>query len=245
MGMFPTTRWSVFLAGRDDPDAARSALAHLCQVYRRPVLAYVRRWARSSSEAEDLTQAFFTALIERRIDTQADPLRGRFRALLLTALKRFLINAAAARSSTIRAQIADGLEVIEELHVSEDAGPERVFMRQWALTVVDRALAALREEAAGNGKLRLFDALRGFLIEAPDPEDYARLAAEFGMRSNTLAVATHRLRHRLRAQVRAELAETVDSEEAVEAEMQILREALGGALQDMAARRSGRGRASL
>ena len=34
MARFPTTRWSVFTAARDDPAAARTALEHLCLAYR-------------------------------------------------------------------------------------------------------------------------------------------------------------------------------------------------------------------
>jgi RNA polymerase sigma factor (sigma-70 family) len=218
----------MLIAARDDPAAARAALEHLCQAYRPVVLAVVRRRVGSHAQAEDLTQSFFAALIERRFETRADPLRGRFRSLLLTALTRFLSNAEAARRAQFRgADLTDSLDEAGLVATDADPDPEGVFLRHWALTVVDRALNALREEARAAGKLPLFDALREYLVEAPDGDDYARLAARFGMRNNTLAVAVHRLRQRLRACVRAELAETVAWD--VEAELEILRGALGGA----------------
>ena len=231
MAKFPTTRWSMLIAARDDPAAARAALEHLCQAYRPVVLAVVRRRVGSHAQAEDLTQSFFAALIERRFETRADPLRGRFRSLLLTALTRFLSNAEAARRAQFRgADLTDSLDDEAGLVAADaDPDPEGVFLRHWALTVVDRALTALREEARAAGKLPLFDALREYLVESPDGDDYARLAAQFGMRNNTLAVAVHRLRQRLRACVRAELAETVACDADVEAELEILRGALGGA----------------
>lgn len=228
MARFETTRWSVFLAARSDPVASREALVHLCTAYRRPVLAYIRRRGHAGEDAEDLAQSFFAALIERRIDTQADPQRGRFRALLLSALQRFLINADAHRLADKRGG-GMRMEPLDDATAgSADGGPEQSFDLHWALTVVDRAVRTLRLEAAATGRVELFDALREYLLEAPAAEDYARLANATGMRANTLAVAVHRLRQRFRQQVREELAETVGSEVDVDAEFGALREALGG-----------------
>jgi RNA polymerase sigma-70 factor (ECF subfamily) len=229
MGRFPTTRWSVFLAGQQDPSAARAALQHLCSAYRAPVLAYVRRRVGAGADADDLTQSFFTALIERRVQDQADPQRGRFRSLLLTALDRYLINAAAFAHAERRG----GGMVHQDIDaagsdVPADGDPEQVFVRQWALTVLSRAISALEQEARTAGKAELFDALRDYLIESPDDDAYARLAARFDMRSNTLAVAVHRLRQRLRACVRSELSDTVSTEQELDEEMNTLRLVLGG-----------------
>ncbi len=228
--MFPTTRWSVLVAGRENPQQARSALEYLCAAYRRPVLAYVRRRVASRAEAEDLTQSFFASLIERRIESRADPLRGRFRALLLTSLKHFLANAETSRCASIRGGGVThaGLDASIEVAAAQGENPEQVFLRHWALEVLERAMGRMRAEAEAAGKLRLFDALRAFLIDAPESEDYARLAQQFGMRSNTLAVAVHRLRHRLRDAVRDELAETVCNEAELESELDLMRQTWGG-----------------
>ena len=64
---FQTTRWSlVVAAGGDNSSAARAALASLCELYWYPLYAYVRRHGYSPDDAADLTQAFFTSLLERR-----------------------------------------------------------------------------------------------------------------------------------------------------------------------------------
>lgn len=47
------------------PDA-RAALAVLCQTYWYPLYAYVRRRGYEVDEAQDLTQGFFAALLEKR-----------------------------------------------------------------------------------------------------------------------------------------------------------------------------------
>ena len=48
------------------PDAARAREAHatLCQAWWKPVYAFIRRRGHTPEEAEDLTQEFFTRLIE-------------------------------------------------------------------------------------------------------------------------------------------------------------------------------------
>ena len=90
---FATTHWSMVLAAgnRGRPDASR-ALAQLCETYWYPLYAYVRRRVGDVHEAQDFTQAFFERLLELRPFETVDPERGRFRAFLLTACKRFLIN---------------------------------------------------------------------------------------------------------------------------------------------------------
>src|SRR5690349_4342776 len=89
---FVTTHWSVVVsAGRNDTPRARQALERLCQTYWYPLYAYVRRRGYSAHDAQDLTQGFFTRLLEGGSLAAADPARGRFRSFMLTALNHFLM----------------------------------------------------------------------------------------------------------------------------------------------------------
>jgi RNA polymerase sigma-70 factor (ECF subfamily) len=228
--MFQTTRWSLVLAARDDTGDARAALEHLCRIYRNPVVVYVRRVVASPQDAEDLAQAFFLRFLEQRYHADADPARGKFRTFLLTALKRFLANAwdaerAVKRGGGAKPQALES-DVLATLAVDAGAWPDREFERAFALAVLDNALKRLRAEAEDAGKGRLFDALHEFLIEPPEPARYAEVAAELGMRRNTVAVTVHRMRERLTELVRTELAETVSNPADVESEMRALRAAL-------------------
>ena len=66
-GRFNTTRWSVVLSCADsgiESVAARDALSELCKTYWRPIFAYVCRRGYSTQDAEDLTQDFFTSLLQ-------------------------------------------------------------------------------------------------------------------------------------------------------------------------------------
>ena len=93
---FVTTRWSVVLSCADSSastQTARDALSQLCQTYWRPIFAFVCHHGYTVPDAQDLTQDFFVRLIEGHLLQRADPNRGRFRSLLLKALKDFLNDA--------------------------------------------------------------------------------------------------------------------------------------------------------
>lgn len=231
MSHFETTRWSLVLQAGNAAPQARDALEMLCRIYRPPVLAYVRGRGYSADTAEDLAQAFFAQFIEHAWHAGANPARGRFRAYLLTMLKRYLIDATVAAHALKRGgdRQFESLDADGATTPESDDSPDRAFERAWALTVLHTALEHLQVEAEQAGKRDLFNALREFLVERPDEADYARVAQALGLRRNTLAVAVHRLRHRLRALLEAELAHTTAGKGDFEEEMRQMRAALAGA----------------
>jgi RNA polymerase sigma-70 factor (ECF subfamily) len=230
---FATTRWSLILQARLGTEPAQQALAQICRDYRGPVLAFVRRSGYSAADAEDLTQEFFARFLEKRWHAHADPARGRFRSYLLTALRRFLLDAHAHADARKRGggqHRVDFDDASRELSSPAAESPEQAFTRQWMATVIERALHRLRCEAIAGGKQDLFDRLIGFVAEPPDSHAYRTLADELGMRANTIAVSVHRLRHRLRDLVRTELLQTVADPSALDEELRELR----GSLPDFA-----------
>ncbi len=81
---FATTRWSlVIAAGADQQAEARLAFTKLCEVYWIPLYAFALRRVKNVDDAQDLTQAFFTELLEKKSVGVADPGRGRFRAFFV------------------------------------------------------------------------------------------------------------------------------------------------------------------
>jgi len=232
MTAFQTTRWSMVLEARASTEQARRALETLCRNYRPPVLAYIRSHRYDDDSAEDLTQAFFEHFIGHEVHRSANPERGRFRALLLTALKRFLIDQgdrAHAVKRGGRAQIRS-LDTTRsedaENAVTDRQTPERAFQRAWVHALIQTALRRLRREAREAGKLDMFNALSEFLAERPDEADYTRVAQKLGLRRNTLAVAVHRMRHRLRELVREQLADTAAASEDLAREIKELGDSL-------------------
>jgi RNA polymerase sigma-70 factor (ECF subfamily) len=228
MSRFDTTQWTLVLRARGQGEAARAALEALCRTYRPPVYAYIRRNGYARDAAEDLTQAFFASFLERASYESAEPGLGRFRNFLLTAVERFLLNEDRAgrtvkRGGRVQVRSLDARDAA----VADEETPERAFERAWAFVVLDNALRRLRAEADEAGKREQFDRLCKFLVEPPDRTEYARIAAELGLRSNTLAVTVHRLRERLRVFVREALTETTANAAALETELQELGSALG------------------
>jgi RNA polymerase sigma-70 factor (ECF subfamily) len=227
---FRTTHWSAVLAARDkDSSQAQQALAELCQTYWYPLYAYIRRRGNSPADAEDLTQGFFERLLEKDYLGDLTPGMGRFRSFLLTALKHFLANEwdrAQTRKRgggqvifSIESQDAEERYRFEPV---EHVTPETLFEQRWALTILERVLARLREEFAAGEKAGLFEELKGFLSADQPGGTYAEIAARTGMKEGTVKVAVHRLRRRYGELLRAEIADTVNDPGEVEAEIRHL-----------------------
>jgi RNA polymerase sigma-70 factor (ECF subfamily) len=227
---FATTHWSVVIAaGQRGAPEQNSALAQLCTLYWYPIYAYVRHRVGDVHEAQDLTQAFFEQLLERRPFEAADPDRGRFRAFLLTACKRFLINewhkGRAAKRGGGRPRLSldfDSGESKLGLVAAEALTPEELFEQQWAITLLQRVLEQLHADYAAKNRLRHFDVLRPFLAGSPQRSGYAEAARMLGISETTAKVAAHRMRSRYRELLRAEIAQTVERPEEVDDEIRAL-----------------------
>ncbi len=80
---FVTTRWSVVMnAANQGSPGSEAALAHLCHSYWYPLYAYVRRQGHPPEEAQDLTQEFFSRLIQNNFIGSVAREKGRFRSFL-------------------------------------------------------------------------------------------------------------------------------------------------------------------
>ena len=154
---------------------------------------------------------------------------SRFRSFLLTAVNGYLANEfdkanAAKRGGRCQVLSLDSMEAEHRysLEPVTHETPENIFDRQWALTVLDRALTRLKRETAEAGKSRHFELLNPFLSREPESGEYAAIGRELGVSSGSVGVSVHRLRQRYRAFVRAEIAETVIDSKQVEREMREL-----------------------
>ena len=233
---FQTTRWSLIVSAAGPHTAqSREALAALCQLYWYPIYLFVRRRSPTADDALDLTQGFFTRLIEKNDLAAVDRQRGRFRGWLLGCLKHYLSNerdrAEAKKRGGGRQFVRIDAEEAETRYWREpghDLTPEKIFDRRWAITLLERALDELRIECDQADKSRLFQALKPSLAgEGGGEMTYADLGAEWGMSEGAVKVAAHRLRARYRELLRARIAETVDGEDAVDEEIRDLFAALG------------------
>jgi RNA polymerase sigma-70 factor (ECF subfamily) len=217
--------------GRGTDEVARS-LESLCEQYWPPLYAFVRHRGHLEHDAQDLTQAFFAKLLEKDWLRGVDPARGRFRAFLLMALKRFLSK---DREHTNAQKRGGGLRIIPLdaefvclLADTKASSPESVFDRQWALTVLQVAMSRLQKEYADSNRSGDFERLKECLTAERGTIDYATLASELGVRPVSARSSVHRMRARFRELFREEVTGTVADPADVEDEMRALFDALSG-----------------
>ena len=233
---FHTTRWTRVRLAKADSEEGREALADLCEAYYEPVVAYLRSAFRDADAGREMSHAFFAEMLAGGTIHTADPERGRFRFYLLGAVKHFVAHHREAESRQKRgggvAPLSLDVDTPESpgLQISDDArlSPEAAFDRQWAVTVLARALDSLAAECAAQGKSILFEHLRPWLLGESEYGDQAVVADSLALSAAALKVSIHRMRHRFRQHVKAEIAGTLKDAAAVEDEMRSLLAALGG-----------------
>jgi RNA polymerase sigma-70 factor (ECF subfamily) len=108
------------------------------------------------------------------------------------------------------------------LEPADKATPDKIFERQWALTLLNEVLNRLKAEYQGEGNSELFAALSPTLIGARESQPYKELAAKLDTSEGAIKVAVHRLRKRYRELIRAEIAGTLASPRDIEEEMRHL-----------------------
>ena len=233
---FVTTHWSVVLtAGQSDTTRAQAALEKLCQTYWYPLYAYVRRRGQSVEDAQDSTQEFFARLLAGNWVGDADRNRGRFRTFLLTALNRFLANewdrASAKKRGGGAVAVPLDTEVAETRYGAEAGAalaPDQLYDRQWAMTLLERALGRLEAEQQRLGRAAEFAVLSPALTAERGEIPYATMAAQLGHQETAVRMAVHRLRKRFREVFREEISQTVADPNEVEEEIRYLLAALAG-----------------
>ncbi len=234
-GRFPTTEWTL-VARLHNPDATVSARAldDLCSQYHYPLYCLIRARGVAHHDAEDTLHDFLSKLL--RLDAFDDLAaeKGRLRTFLAKSLDRFLINR--HRSASRRAAHEVLLEDVRfpldpkleqryerELGSSADA-PDVIFDRQWCELLLQRVLALLEAEFEEKGRLEVFKTLRP-VLEAGGSlrgHDAAALASSLSMTEPTLRTTLVRLLRDYRKLLIAEVRQTVEAKEDVEAEIEHL-----------------------
>jgi RNA polymerase sigma factor (sigma-70 family) len=207
---------------------SQDELAALCGGYWTPLYAYLRRRGYSVEDAQDLTQGYFSRLLEKGYLDHADAARGRFRSFLLTSLKNYVANEwhrehTQKRGGQSQVIALDDVKRAEQINAaSSNLTPERLYERNWALAVLHRATASLAAEFAAAGKQRVFEGLKQFLTGDAGELKYSQAAAALGMSEGAARVAVYRMRGRFRDLLRAEIGRTVSAPEEVDEELGFL-----------------------
>ena len=233
---FATTRWSVVLTCGDssaNTKDARDALTQLCQTYWRPIFAFICHRGYSVPDAQDLTQDFFVKLLEGHLLERANPNRGRFRSLLLKAVKDFLNDARDKQHAHKRGGDVNFIrwdewmaEFPSQFSVStrnsQSWSAEKIFDVRWAATVVERALHQLADECEQHGRRRVFDVLSACLGAEREDVSYSMYAKTLGVQESAVKRLVHQLRKRYRQILRDEVTHTVASPDLLDEELRYL-----------------------
>lgn len=236
---FPKTAWTLIARAGELTPEGRAALAALCKSYRNPVYAFIRRRGGSPDDAHDLTQGFFARLLERNDVAKVDRARGsKFRSWLLQCVKNYLANEydhdhaqrrlPPERVANFSVSTADDHYEVDLPH---HLTPERLYERQFALSLLARVIDKLHAKYAAAGKEKLFEALKGCLSGDTEQRSHEDVAASLGMTVGAVKKAAFDLRGHYKTILRADVADLVDAdgtdeETAVEEELRQLVAAL-------------------
>lgn len=206
---FPTTRWSAVVAARSgDAGERRRAFEALIAAYWKPVYKYVRaRWGKSNEDAKDLTQEFFTRLIEKEFLESYDPAKARLRTFLRVCVDGLVANEEKAARRLKRGGGASILPLDFEAAESELAcvappapgAVEEFFEKEFVRSLFALAVEQLRAECEAKGKARHFRLFERYDLEDHERQQtYQQLAGEFGIAvtdvTNYLAYARREFR---------------------------------------------------
>ncbi|QEG43460.1 RNA polymerase sigma factor [Roseimaritima ulvae] len=231
---FESTRWSIVAdARRGTPARSRAALEELCRAYWYPIYSFVRRKGLPPESARDITQSFFVRVLERDFFDAATPERGRLRSFLLKSVQNHLIShqrAAAAQKRAPQAMLIS-LDQLEperrfQLEPADPQTAERSFERQWALTLIERAMDRLRTELTDKLGPQSAARLIQLLTGEAEGMSLAAVAEELQTSDAAMKVRMHRIRGRYRQLLRMEVADTVSENVDVDEELKNLLDAL-------------------
>jgi RNA polymerase sigma-70 factor (ECF subfamily) len=228
--IFATTHWTLVLAvGDKHSPQAELALEELCRIYWYPLYVYVRRQGHSREDAEDLTQGFFARFLQRNYLEGLSGDKGRFRAFLLASLKHFLANerdraGTQTRGGGVAPLSLDWLDADSRYQIdpADPIGPDKLYDRAWAMTLLERVVTRLRDECLSVGKASLFEQLKPFLVLGTSAIPHGDAAAALGITEAAVRVAVHRLRKRYRQLLRKEIGQTLADPAQVDEEMRTL-----------------------
>jgi DNA-directed RNA polymerase specialized sigma24 family protein len=232
--VFLTTHWSLIGevgAGNDEKD--RALIGLLLDLYWKPVYCFLRHKGYDNDSAKDLTQDFFhDVVLGRNLLQRADSSKGRFRSYLLTALKRYLINVAAAQGAQKRIPreklvSLDGIDPAELPQALPELSAEASFDYGWTAALLERVLAEVQTQCQTDGKAIYWQAFQDRVLqpiqEGTDPPAVKEICQRYGIAngiklSNMIVTVKRRIQAALQSQVR----DSVVSDAEANGEMDIL-----------------------
>jgi RNA polymerase sigma factor (sigma-70 family) len=232
---FPITRLSAILAATSSDKKERArGLDILAASYWMPVYKYLRlKWGKSAEDAEDLTQGFFAAAIEKNFFRSYDPSRARFRTFLRACLDGYVSN----QEKSARAIKRGGQAIFLSLDFEEAESqfknakppaaksPEDYFEQEWVRSFFALAVDGLEKELKRGGKELHYLLFERYMLDEAGQQtkiSYKDLAREFDLSTTQVNNYLTSARREFRKIVLAKLRELTESEEEYQREARAL-----------------------
>jgi RNA polymerase sigma-70 factor (ECF subfamily) len=227
---FQTTQWSLIEGVQKDHDPERAMIGLLLERYWKPVYCYLRRCGYDNEPAKDLTQGFFhEVVLDGHLLQRADPAKGRFRAFLLHALKQHVIDQQRkdARRTVIPPEKLVSLEItpLPALPSNVSTGsPEDCFLYAWKAVILDRVLAAVKEDCRAAGQELHWQVFRDHVVrpilEGMEPRPLRELCQRYGITSEkTVSNMVLTVKRRFQRTLKKHLRSTVSSDAEADEEL--------------------------
>ena len=216
------TDWGLIdIAAHGEKEAAQNAWDEIGRRYWPAIYAYIRSTGRDIHDAADLTQAFVCeVMINRGLVQAASPERGRFRMLLLTAIKNYLAEQhryaqRQKRKPRLGQTINMTPEALNQINPPEVGGdPDHAFTTQWSAMIVRRVLECVQRDCIEAGMDAHWSIFAARVVEpmltGADPKPYEHLIEQFGIKNpaqaaNMMITVKRRVARALMREVRKTL----------------------------------------
>lgn len=156
--------------------------------FRRPLLAFARRYGLSDQDAEEAVQETLTAFVESYRSGKYDREKGRLSSWLFGIAFQQIANRRRRVGRDAQREAKPGESFWGA--VADQREAEQAWDASWEASVLEECLRQVRREVAE----RTFEAFRMIVREGRVPEEVAR---ELGMSREAIYVAKHRVLKRL------------------------------------------------
>jgi len=214
------TSWTLIHDAIDEQSPTKGqSRDQLMRRYWAAVFAFIRSSGRTQQQAEDLTQGFFCdVVLGRNLLDRAEEQRGKFRSLLLSAVRNYLADEYRMRTAQRRSPGNGAIGRLDDDKglepVSGDGDPETAFNSQWVDELIQRTVEQTRSELIANNQTMHWDIFRHRVLEpcltGAKPIPHEDLAKRWGLSglaqvSNLLVTAKRRFAKNLLETVRETL----------------------------------------
>jgi RNA polymerase sigma-70 factor (ECF subfamily) len=217
--------WTAIEEARVQP-AARQRLDAIIRSYWKPVYVCIRAgWGKAAEDAKDLTQAFFTWMLDGDVLAKVERGRGRFRGFMRATVRNFLSNRHRYERQLKRGGPRVALDISDPAigaAVPPAAGltPEDLFDREWARTLLENAVAEFERSADA----RAVEVFRLFQSGIDEPV-YESIAARTGLTRDVVKHLLQKSRERLREIIVGRIKEYALDDVETQQELELLRNA--------------------